>query len=300
MFGDNSCAKSCDETHIMQLLNKIMEVKKKFVAISASLVILTISDLWISLAYTHELWLEPTRFHLNTNEMLEVNIKLGEKLQGATLPFLPASFEEFYWIQNGDKKLIKSRLGDRPAFSAPVSEDGLISIIYVSKVSTLRYQTFEKFEKFAQSKDLGPVRQLHVEHGFSENQFSEIYSRFAKAIVSVGSGLGKDRSFGLTTEFILLNNPYENKNENFVELKLLYEGTPRSNAQIEIFERSDDGNVKITTTKTLSNGIAEVPIKPGSEYLFNAVKLRRAEANAPQNAVWETLWASLMVKIPRY
>jgi len=300
MFGDNSWAKSGDEMHIREQLNKIIEVKKKFVAISASLVILTFSDLWISQAYTHELWLEPKTFHLNTNEMLEVNIKLGENLQGTSLPFLPASFEEFYWIQNGDKKPIKSRLGDRPAFSALVSEDGLISVIYVSKVSTLRYQTFEKFQKFARSKDLGPVKRLHKEHGFSENEFSEIYSRFAKAIVSVGSGLGKDRSFGLTTEFILLNNPYENKNEDFVELKLLYDGTPRSNAQIEIFERSDDGIVKITNTRTLSNGIAVIPIKPGSEYLFNAVKLRRAEAHTPQNVVWETLWASLMVKIPHH
>ena len=298
MFGDNSCAKSGDEMHIMQQLNKIIAAKKKFLAISASLVILTFTDLWTSQAYTHELWLEPKTFHLNTNEMLEVNIKIGENLQGTSIPFLPVSFEEFYWSQNGDKKLIKSRLGDRPAFSLLASEDGLISVIYVSKVSTLRYQTFEKFEKFAKSKDLGPVKRLHKEHSFPENGFSEIYSRFAKAIVSVGSGLGKDRSFGLTTEFILLNNPYENKNEDFVELKLLYDGTPRSNAQIEIFERLDDGIVKITTTRTLSNGIAVIPIKPGSEYLFNAVKLRRADAHLPQNVVWETLWASLMVMIP--
>ena len=300
MFGDNSCAKSCDETHIMEQLNKIIVAKKKFVAILASLVILAISDLWISRAFTHELWLEPKKFHISTNEMLEVNIKLGEKLQGAILPFFPASFEEFYWSQNGDKNFIKSRLGDRPAFSAVVPKDGLISVIYVSKASTLRYQTFDKFEKFAQSKDLGPVKRLHKEHGFSENEFSEIYSRFAKAIVRVGSGLGKDRSFGLTTEFILLNNPYENKNEDFVELKLLYDGAARSNAQIEIFERSVDGIVKLTTTRTLSNGIAVIPIKRGNEYLFNAVKLRKAEADSPQNVVWETLWASLMVKIPDY
>ena len=117
----------------MEQPNKIIEAKKKFVAILASLVILAISDLWISRAYTHELWLEPKKFHISTNEMLEVNVKLGEKLQGAILPFLPASFEEFYWSQNGDKNFIKSRLGDRPAFSALVPKDGLISVIYVSK-----------------------------------------------------------------------------------------------------------------------------------------------------------------------
>ena len=98
--------------------------------------------------------MEPKNFHISTNEMLEVNIKLGEKLQGAILPFFPASFEEFYWSQNGDKNFINSRLGDRPAFSALVPKDGLLSVIYVSKASTLRYQTFEKFEKFARATAL--------------------------------------------------------------------------------------------------------------------------------------------------
>ena len=52
-------------------------------------------------------------------------------------------------------------------------------------------------------------------------------------------------------------------------------------------------------TKTSDDGIAIVPIKRGSVYLFDAVKLRPAEQTTEQQADWETLWASLMVKIPR-
>ena len=250
-------------------------------------------------AFSHELWLEPKVFTLNTNETLKVNIKLGEKMQGANLAFIPKNIEEFFWSQNGKKNIVESRLGDRPAFSKKIVEDGLTSIVYVSKSSTLMYRTFEKFEKFANHKNLGPVKQWHLEYGFPEKNFFETYRRFAKAIVGVGSSLGNDSYFGLTTEFILLNNPFEDSIQNFLKLKLVYEGKPRKSAQVEVFERSDVGDVRITTIKTSDNGIAIVPIKRGSVYLFDAVKLRPAEQSTDQQAVWETLWASLVIKIPR-
>ena len=253
----------------------------------------------VTLVYSHEMWLEPTEFLLNTNDTLEVNIKLGEKFQGINIPFVPNYFEEFYWSQGGEKVSVLSRLGDSPAFSEAIGRDGLTSIVYISKSSNLTYKEFEKFEKFANHKDLGPVKQLHQEYGFSQNNFIETYRRFAKAIVGIGSSQGIDTQFGLTTEFILLNNPYEDNSRDFIEIKLVYEGNPRSNAQVEVFERSPSGTVKISTVKTSGDGIAIIPIKKGYAYLFDAVKLRKAEQYPGQVAVWETLWAALMVKIPQ-
>ena len=108
-----------------------------------------------------------------------------------------------------------------------------------------------------------------------------------------------DRYFGLTTEFILLNNPYEDNSKNVVELKLVYEEKPRRDAQVEVFERSPSGKVKIFMVKTSGDGVAVIPIKRGYEYLFDAVKLRKAEQSPGQEAVWETLWAALMISIPQ-
>ena len=261
--------------------------------------ILTFVVLSTGSTFSHELWLEPKVFILNTNETLKVNIKLGEKMEGANLAFIPKNIEEFFWSQDGVKNIVQSRLGDRPAFSKKIVEEGLTSIVYVSKPATLMYRKFEKFEKFARHKDLGPVKQLHAEYGFPEKDFFETYRRFAKAIVGVGSSSGNDNYFGLTTEFILLNNPFKDRIQDFLKLKLVYEGRPRKRAQVEVFERSDSGAVRIITTKTSNEGIALVPIKRGSVYLFDAVKLRPAKQSIDQKAVWETLWASLMIKVPK-
>ena len=142
------------------------------------------------------------------------------------------------------------------------------------------------------------IKACQLNNGFPEKYFRETYSRFAKVIVGIGSSSGIDADFGLLTEFILLNNPYTDKSQNFVKLKLNYQGNPRSNAQVEVFERSLDNTVSIFTTKTSIDGIVKIPVKKGYDYLFDAVKLRKANPSSKQKAVWETLWAALMIRIP--
>ena len=128
---------------------------------------------------------------------------------------------------------------------------------------------------------------MHQKFGFSFSNFGETYRRFAKAIVGIGSAQGNDTYFGLTTEFVLLNNPYEDNSKDVVELKLIYQEKPRRNAQVEVFERSPSGTVKIFTVKTAGDGVVVIPVKRGYEYLFDAVKLRKAEQSPGQVAVWE-------------
>ena len=139
---------------------------------------------------------------------------------------------------------------------------------------------------------------MHQKYGFSFSNFSETYRRFVKAIVGIGSAQGNDTYFGLMTEFVLLNNPYEDNSKDVVELKLIYQEKPRRNAQVEVFERSPIGTVKIFKVKTSGDGVVVIPVKRGYEYLFDAVKLRPAEHSTDKRAVWETLWASLVVKVP--
>ena len=252
--------------------------KNKYNLLIFELIILIVIILVAFSSYSHELWLETETFQIDTNEILEVNIKIGEKLKGTNLPYIPKNTEEFYWSQNGKKNKISSRLGDIPAYSETLKQNGLVSIVYVSKPSFITYETFQKFEIFAKKKDLGPVKKLHSNFGFPDKYFVETYK--------------------LLTEFILLNNPFTDKSQNFVKLKLNYRGKPRSNAQIEVFERSLDNIVSIFTLKTSKDGIVKIPVKKGYDYLFNSVKLRKADPSLKPKAVWETLWASLMINIP--
>ena len=153
MFGINSCAKRYDEMKMKLALSKAGKNKNKFSFFISCFTVFMIYNFPVTSVHSHEMWLEPKAFQLNTTDLLEVNIKLGEKLQGINLPFIP-NYEEFYWSQGGEKVSIESRLGDRPAFSEIIGRDGLTSIVYVSKSSNLTYKEFDKFEKFSKDKDL--------------------------------------------------------------------------------------------------------------------------------------------------
>ena len=84
-------------------------------------------------------------------------------------------------------------------------------------------------------------------------------------------------------------------------MRLLYQGGPRADAQIEIFERDARGAVTITTLRTDSAGEARIPVKPGHDYLLDAVVLREPAPDlaAEHDAVWETLWAALTFGVPQ-
>ena len=135
---------------------------------------------FVSYSFSHELWLETETFQIEKNRILEVNIKVGEKLQGSNRQYIPNNIEEFYWSQNGKKFNVNSRLGDSPAFSEHIKNNGLISIVYISKPSYLTYDTIKKFEKFANHKGLGPVKKLHERHGFPKKILKKLIGGLQK------------------------------------------------------------------------------------------------------------------------
>ncbi len=98
-----------------------------------------------------------------------------------------------------------------------------------------------------------------------------------------------------------LQNPYtlavpEADTPALLPVQLYYKGQPRPNAQVEVFERSPDDTVQRRLLRTDATGKVPIPVRAQHRYLLNSVVLRPLEGNT--NAVWETLWASLVFAIP--
>ena len=136
---------------------------------------------------------------------------------------------------------------------------------------------------------------MHDSRGLPEKGFSEIYTRYAKALIGVGSAQGADAPTGLETEFVALTNPYVD-GAGSMSVQLFYQSTPRANTQIEVFDRDADANVDITYVHTDGMGKAQIPTQAGHTYLLDAVVLRPAPED--DKAVWETLWAALTFSAP--
>lgn len=247
----------------------------------------------------HELWIEPLEFQISRESMLQGDVVNGEGFVGTNLAYLPRNFSRFVMVAGDKFANVQGRLGDRPALNMEPVADGLHVLAYISKQLTLDYVDWAKFQKFIDHKDLGDIRPQHDARDLPLEGFDEVYTRFSKSLVAVGSGDGADRVLGMETELVALTNPYVGETDT-MQLQLFYKREVRAQEQIEIFEKDPEGAVTITLVRTDDNGIAQIPVKPGHTYMADAVVLREpsAELAAITGAVWETLWANLTWAMP--
>ena len=249
-----------------------------------------------SAIYAHEFWIEPQNYQIEKGAPLVADLKNGQEFKGTSLAFFDRRIERFELFQAGSTTPVKGRVGDIPALQGIAEEDGLLVVIHQTAPSKISYKEWKKFQAFADHKNFGEMRARHEALGFPTDIFKETYTRFAKALIAVGDGAGADAATGMETEFVALSNPYTDKLTQGMKIQILYQGAPRADAQIEIFERAQDGAVTITTLLADAEGRALIPVHPGHSYLLDAVVLREAPKGG--DAVWETLWAALTFSVP--
>lgn len=248
----------------------------------------------------HEYWIEPEAYQVDPNTMVTAHLVNGQNFDGGKQAYIPQRFVHFVMIHDGKIIPVRGRVGDSPALQMESDGDGLHVVAYQANNATVDYENWEKFQGFVEHKDLGDVRSRHDARGLPDVNFVEVYSRYSKSLIGVGSGAGSDSRTGLETEFVALTNPYVGEAAGGMRLQLYYRQDVRANTQVEIFEKGPDGAVAVSYYMTDGNGIATIPTKPGFEYMADSVVLREpAEDVAAQyNAVWETLWANITWKMP--
>ena len=249
-------------------------------------------------ALSHELWLDSKSFQIKSDEILEIDLRNGENFKGVNLSFFSNRIKQFFWVQNEKRADVISRMGDVPALRITMEHDGLVSVVYESTPSFLTYTDWEKFADFVTHKDLGDALEQHSANGWPKDRFKEVYHRYSKALIGVGEADGADQNFGLATEFVALENPYLDETPDTFLVKLLYDNSPRIGAQVEVFERNDNKDVRVFTKRTDEKGHVLIPVKGGHDYLIDSVVLREISINEQNAPIWESLWAALTFSVP--
>ena len=251
-------------------------------------------------AAAHEFWIEPLDWQIAPDDTAQARLVNGSDFEGIEFAYLPRRFQRFDIAIDGRVEPVPGRLGARPALDLPIGSEGLVKAIYVSVPNEVTYEEREVFDSFVGHKDLGAVAQAHEARGLPKNGFSEVYTRYSKALIGVGAAEGEDRRFGLETELVALDNPYADDVSDGMRVRLFYGDATRDDAQIELYERRPDGEVTEILLRTDDEGVAVLPVKPGHAYLANAVVLRAPSETvaAETGAAWESLWAALSFAVP--
>lgn len=246
----------------------------------------------------HEFWIDPLDYAISAEDPLEARLRVGQSFEGVSMSYMTRNFSRFE-IAFGDIAMpVDGRLGDNPALSVETHWEGLAIVVHETTPRTLTYDDWDSFLRFATHKDFPDIAARHRARGLPMTGFTESYTRHAKSLIAVGAGAGADREFGLRTEFVALANPYADDLADGLPVRLLLNGEPRANAQVELFDRAPDGEVTITLHRTDATGQVALPVQPGHEYLADAVTLLPVESEEEGGPVWHSLWASLTFAIP--
>lgn len=245
---------------------------------------------------SHEFWIEPQKYQVESGAPVIANLRNGQNFSGANQVYFARRTHRFETMQAGQTAPYQGRMGDLPAFHLDKADEGLLIIIHETAPQTITYETWEKFQAFADHKGFAKIGLLHQERGLPSRDFSETYTRHAKTLVAIGIGSGKDQLLGMETEIVALANPYTDDLTDGFPVQIFDNGHHRADTQIEVFERAADNTVTVFLIHTDQRGLAVIPVKPGHSYLLDAVVLRPAPATS--ESVWETLWASLTFATP--
>lgn len=241
----------------------------------------------------HEFWLEPLNFKVKQGENIEAHIKVGQDLEGDTYAFFPALFDRFDVTVNGKKRTLKYRFAQKPAVDEPTTEDALHILTHQSRPSKLVYEDPAKFESFLKAEGIEWVLKAHEERGLSTEGITELYKRFAKSLVKVGSGKGQDNNTGMRFEWVVLTNPYQESALKTVTAQLFFEDKPFADSTVNVFIKRD-AKVEKIQLKTDADGKVEIPVADGGLFLVNAVHMVIPDETDgdTKDAVWLSLWAS--------
>ncbi|MEO0701246.1 MAG: DUF4198 domain-containing protein [Pseudomonadota bacterium] len=250
-------------------------------------------------AQGHEFWIDPVEFTVDVGDPIVADLRVGEAYLGGAQSYLPNRFRRFEIVQGAATAPVDGRMGDRPALNQ-TADEGLAVLVHVTTDSRLTYQEFAKFASFVTHKDAPWTIAEHSARNLPQEGFAEVYSRYAKSLVAVGDGAGSDRVVGLETEIVAQTNPYTDDLSDGMIVTLYYQGAPRADAQIEIFEKNPSGEVAVSTLRTDAVGVARVPVRAGHRYMLDSVVLRAPDIAAPSDGdpVWESLWANLTFEVP--
>ena len=246
----------------------------------------------------HEFWIDPVEPQVDPGGTLQADIRVGENFAGSAYAFLPPNFERFDLVMGEEVIAVEGRPGDRPALNMPAPGEGLVVVVHETRAYDLTYDGFERFKSFLEHKDALWALERAEALGLDPEAVQEVYIRYGKSLMAVGDGEGSDREVGLLTEVVAEANPYTDDLSAGLPVRVLYEGAPRADAQVELWARAPDDSVTVEKYRTDAEGRVTLPMEAGMDYLVDAVVYREVEPASEDGAHFESLWASLTFAVP--
>ena len=238
----------------------------------------------------HDFWIEPSRFVLNSLEPVAVTLRVGERFNGESVPYIDDWIDRFEIHDGEGDRSIYSQVGDDPAGVVAPRTPGASWIAYQSNDDFVELPP-DKFADYLRMEGMEYILRLRERRGLAARPAREYYVRCVKGLLWLpgAGGVAVDVPLGLVLEIVPRRNPYTLVPGEKLEVQLLHDGKPAPGLLVKAFTRDDPGNEQ--TQRTDGTGLASIELDRSGDWVVKAVHMVPVEGDPYGD--WRSYWTSL-------
>jgi uncharacterized GH25 family protein len=253
-----------------------------------------------NLAFSHDYWLQPKKFHLSKGETLVVHLYVGDKLEKEIeREFQKNMTLKFELITDSSLFNLVDEIKDKsiPVLVKKINFEGLALLSMERDYAYIELKPKE-FSEYLKHEGLEDVQKL-MEKLPPRKVERERYRRFIKSLIMIGDkpvGNVYGKILGQKLEIILLDNPFKTKPGDEITAQVLFDGKPLADKTITAYNLEPESKkINEYKAKTDKSGRVKFKIENPGLWLIRLVHLLKC--NGCENADWESFWASYSFEI---
>lgn len=244
-------------------------------------------------AIAHDFWLEPASHRVAVNAPLSVQALIGHGADRVAFARNPKHIRRFE--VHGPKG--KQAVGGLAGGTAGVLRIALPGRYVLAYESTPSLAELDRAAFLAYLEEEGLRKTLAAERASRSPRprVRELFTRCAKALVSVGKGGGGDptKAVGMPLELVPGSDPQALRPGASLTVRLMRDGKPLAGTRVTAYRRS--APTKQVHVESDKDGRATFTLKDGRDWLLKAVVIDPAPRRS--GAQWQSLWATLTFEL---
>ncbi|TAE25405.1 MAG: DUF4198 domain-containing protein [Cytophagales bacterium] len=220
------------------------------------------------LAVAHEFWLQPQRFFAAVNDVVSIEIMVGEAFQGDHSEGKKNRIIQFVHIANGSKEDLTPNITNDHygATNVTLKSPGTHMIAFANTPKFLSMKA-DSFLLYLQEDGLDNViaarKKLNEADG--QKRSRELYRRCVKTLIQVGDK--PDNTFatntGMPLEIIPAQNPYALKPGQMADFQVLFEQKPLPMALVRYWNRDAANQLHEVQQRSDAQGRVRFSLRAG-------------------------------------
>lgn len=246
----------------------------------------------------HEFWLQPQRFFAAVNDVIPIEIMVGEGFQGERSEGKKNRIIQYVHVTSNQKEdLTPGLTNDHYGVTAvKLASPGthLIAFANTPKFLSMRADSFLLYLK---EDGLDNVIQARQQQNDTQKRSRELYQRCVKTLIQAGNKI--DSTFAVNTgmplEIIPAQNPYALKPGQSISFQILFKQKPLPMVLVRYWNRTAGNQLHQEQQRSDAQGRVRFQLRAGSNMVSLVRMIPHTDPNETGSppADWVSYWGSL-------